>query len=52
MESYSRDLAICLSALREVTQLLVQEHQTYHCELINSRRPDLRIYSAGDIVFA
>jgi hypothetical protein len=26
MESYSRDLAIRLSALREVAQLLIQEH--------------------------
>jgi hypothetical protein len=52
MESYSKDLAVCLSALREVAQLLVQEHQAYHCKYINSRRPDPRIYSVGNIVFA
>jgi hypothetical protein len=52
VESYSRDLATCLSALREAAQLLVQEHRAYHCELINSRCPDPRTYSTGNIVFA
>jgi hypothetical protein len=52
VESYSKDLAICLAALREVAQLLVHEHQTYHCELINSHCPDPCIYSIGNIVFA
>ncbi len=52
MESYSKDLAVRLSALREVAQLLVQEHQAYHCKYINSHRPDPHIYSVGDIVFA
>ncbi len=52
VESYSRDLATRLSALREVTQLLVQELRAYHPELINSRRPDPHTYSAGNIVFA
>jgi hypothetical protein len=37
VESYSRDLATCLSALREVAHLLVQEQQAYHRELTNSR---------------
>jgi hypothetical protein len=52
VESYSRDLATRLSALREVAHLLVNEHRAYHRELINSRRPDPRTYSVGDIVFA
>jgi hypothetical protein len=51
VESYSRDLATRLSALREVTQLLVQEHRPYHRELINSRHPDPHTYSVSDIVF-
>jgi hypothetical protein len=52
MESYSKDLAVRLSALREVAQLLIQEHRAHHCEYIHSRRPDPCIYSVGDIVFA
>jgi hypothetical protein len=52
VESYSRDLATCLSALREDTHLLIKEHRAYHRELINSRCQDPRTYSVGDIVFA
>jgi len=52
VESYSRHLATRLSAIREVAHLLVKEHIAYHRELINSRRPDPRTYSVGDIVFA
>ncbi len=52
MESYLKDLAIRLSALYEVAQLLVQEHQAHHCKFINSRHPDPTIYSVGNIVFA
>jgi len=52
VESYSRDLATRLSALREVAHLLVKEHRAYHREVINSRCPDPRTYSVGDIVFA
>ncbi len=51
VESYFKDLAICLEALCEVDQFLVHEHRAYHCKLINSRRPDPRIYSIGNIVF-
>ncbi len=50
--SYSRDLATCLSTLREVAELLVKEQCAYHCEHINLHRPDPKIYSVGDIVFA
>jgi hypothetical protein len=52
VESYSKDLAVRLSALREDAQLLVQEHQAYHRKYINSRHPDPRIYSVGSILFA
>jgi hypothetical protein len=41
-----------LSALREVAQLLVQEQRAYHQELVNSRQPDLRTYSVGNVIFA
>ncbi len=37
VESYSQDLATRLLALREVTQLLVQEQRAYHWELVNLR---------------
>jgi hypothetical protein len=52
MESYSKDLAVHLSALREVAQLLIMEHRAYHCEYNNSRHPDPHIYSVGIFVFA
>jgi hypothetical protein len=51
VESYSKDLAIRLKALCEVAQLLIHEHWAYHRKLINSRHPDPRIYSIGNIVF-
>jgi hypothetical protein len=50
--SYSRDLATRLSALREVDTLLVDEQRAYHHEFINARRPDPKLYSVGDTVFA
>jgi hypothetical protein len=50
--SYSKELATCLSACREVAQLLVEEQRSYHCELVDARRPDPHTYSVGDIVFA
>jgi hypothetical protein len=50
--SYSKELAHRLSACREVAELLVEEQRAYHREYINARRPDPRIYSVGDIVFA
>ena len=52
VESYSRELATRLSALREVATLLVSEQRRYHQELVNSRRKDPRTYEPGDIVFA
>jgi hypothetical protein len=50
--SYSKELATRLSACRDVAKLLVKEARAYHCEYVNARRPDPRIYSVGDIVFA
>jgi hypothetical protein len=50
--SYSTELATRLSACCQVAELLVREQRSYHRELINARRPDPRIYSLGDIVFA
>ncbi len=49
---YSKDLAAWLLACRLVAELLVEEQCAYHCEYINARRPNPRIYSVGDIVFA
>ena len=50
--SYSHQLALRLDACAEVAKLLVNEHRAYHRELINSRRPNPKIYKIGDIVFA
>ncbi len=50
--SYSRELASRLAACHEVALLLVKEQRCMHREHINSRCPDPRVYSVGDIVFA
>ena len=39
VSSYSRDLAKCLSALREVSGLLVKEQRAFYREFVNLRRP-------------
>jgi hypothetical protein len=52
IRSYSKDLAEHLMASQEVAKLLVEERRAMHREFVNSRRPDPRIYSVGDIVFA
>ncbi len=52
VESYSRDLATRLSALRNVAHLLITEQRTYHRELINSCWPYPRVFSVCDMVFA
>ncbi len=52
MTSYSRDLASRLAALQEVVKLLIEEQRAYHREFINSRRPDPKIYSIRDTIFA
>ena len=50
--SYSKELATRLATCRQVAELLVREQHSYHRELINAHRPDPRIYSIGNIVFA
>jgi hypothetical protein len=50
--SYPKNLAAWLLACRLVAELLVEEQRTYHREYINARRPNPRIYSIGNIVFA
>ena len=50
--TYSRELATQLDACCEVAMLLVKEQRAWHRELINARRPDPRVYSVGDVVFA
>ena len=52
VQSYAKELATRLSSCREIADLLVKEHRCWHCELINSRRGDPRVFSVGDIVFA
>jgi hypothetical protein len=52
VESYSKQLATCLSACREIAELLVHEHRDWHQAIVNSRRKDPRVYSPGHIVFA
>jgi hypothetical protein len=52
VESYSKQLATCLSACHEIAELLVCEHHNWHQALVNSRRKDPHVYSPGDIVFA
>jgi hypothetical protein len=50
--SYSRNVATPLSTLCKVAELLVKEQCAYHREFVNSRWPDPKIYSVGDIFFA
>ncbi len=50
--TYSKELATRLATCREVAELLVQEQRAYHRELINARRPNPRVYSVGNILFA
>jgi hypothetical protein len=52
VESYSKQLAVRLSACHKVVELLVNEQRAWHRALINSCHLDPRIYSPGDIVFA
>jgi hypothetical protein len=50
--SYSKDLAMRLTACCAIAELLVKEHHAYHHEFINTNRPNPRVYVVGDIVFA
>jgi hypothetical protein len=50
--TYSKDLAMRLTAYRAIAELLVKKHSAYHCKFINANRPNPRVYAVGDIVFA
>ena len=52
VNSYVKQLSAHLDLCREIAQLLVHEHRALHRELVNSHRPDPRIFAVGDIVFA
>jgi hypothetical protein len=52
VESYSKALATRLSACRKIADLLISETRDWHRALVNSCRPDPRVYLPGDIVFA
>ena len=50
--SYSKTLAQYLQASSEVAKLLVDETRAHQWELINSWRPNPKIYHIGNLVFA
>ena len=50
--TYSKDLAMRLTACRAIAELLIKEHCAYHREFINANRPNPRVYAVSDIVFA
>eukprot|EP00970_Alexandrium_tamarense_P010232 scaffold2050_cov108-Alexandrium_tamarense.AAC.4 len=50
-KSFARRQAVVLKASREVAKVLLDESRSYHRELINSLRPDPKVYQIGDHVF-
>ena len=52
IRSYANDLAAHLRASSEIAKILVEEQRAMHREFINARRPDPKIYSVNDVVFA
>jgi len=52
VKSYAKDLAKLLDATRSIAKVLLDEQRTAHRELVNSRRPDPKLWNLGDIVFA
>ena len=50
--SFAKDQAILLEASRKIATVLLDEQRCSHRERINASRPDPRLYSIGDIVFA
>jgi hypothetical protein len=52
VNSYLKNLAVYLQVLREIAKILVKEQRTWHREFVNARRPDPKVYSVGNIVFA
>jgi hypothetical protein len=52
MITYSKELAMRLTACCTIPELLMREEHSYHIEFINATRPDPRVYRVGNIVFA
>jgi hypothetical protein len=52
VNSFARRQAIILDASRKIGRILIDEHRAYHRELINSLRPDPKLFEPGDYVFA
>ncbi len=52
VDTYSKQLAECLTACRNIAMLLVREQSEWHLALINSHQQDPCVYLPGDIVFA
>jgi hypothetical protein len=52
VQSYAKHQATLLSASRDIARVLLDEHRAWHRELVNSSRPNPRIYHVGDVVFA
>jgi hypothetical protein len=50
--TYSKDLAMRLTACHAIAELLVKEHCAYHRKFINANHPNPRVYAVGNIVFA
>ena len=52
VSNYAADQAGLLSCGRLIAKELIHAHRSWHREYINSKRPDPRLYSIGDHVFA
>ncbi len=52
VKSYLKNLAFHLQALREIAKILVKEQRAWHREFVNACRPDPKVYSVGNILFA
>ncbi len=51
VESYLKALATCLIDCCKIADLLVSETRDWYRALVNSRRPDPRVYSPDNIIF-
>ncbi len=52
VDTYSKQLAECLTACHDIAMLLVREQREWHRALINSCQRGHRVYLPSDIVFA
>jgi hypothetical protein len=50
--AYATSQATLLKHGREIAQMVIHHHRSYHREYMNSRRPCPRVYSKGDFAFA